>query len=100
MVLIIEGNKKVEYKAIIRTGNFTLEELYDLKKIPDEYYFEMVLIIEGHKKEDEVIDIDVLINEVDTLINKGSKTKQAVNEIAEKYHYSKNVLYNEYIKQK
>ena len=68
-------------------------ELRDLKG-------EMVLIIEGYKKIDEDIDIDILVNEVDELISKGYKTKQAVNQIADKYKYSKNILYNEYIKQK
>ena len=60
----------------------------------------MVLIIEGYKKVDEDIDINILVDEVDELIGKGYKTKQAVNQIADKYKYSKNVLYNEYIKQK
>lgn len=61
---------------------------------------EMVLIIEGCKQEKKQIDINELIEEVNELIKNGAKTKQAVNEIAEKYKYSKNVLYNEYIKNK
>ena len=71
----------------------SLCELRDLKG-------EMVLIIEGYKQEDEEIDVQQLIKQIDILIKGGSKTKQAVNEIAEKYNYSKNVLYNEYIKTK
>ena len=59
---------------------------------------EMVLIIEGYKKQNEETNIDLLIKEVDELIKQGNKTKQAVNEIAEKYSYSKNVLYNQYLK--
>ena len=61
---------------------------------------EMVLIIEGYKKQNEETNIDLLIKEVDELIKQGKKTKQAVNEIAEKYSYSKNVLYNQYLKNK
>ena len=72
----------------------TLEELCKLKDLKGE----MVLIIEGYKKNDNVIDVTQLIDEVDNLIKSGLKTKQAVNEIAVKYEYSKNILYNEYLK--
>lgn len=71
--------------------------LSDLCKLKD-LKGEMVLIIEGKKQDDKQVDIGELIKEVDKLINKGSKTKQAVNEVSEKYNYSKNVLYNKYIK--
>ena len=74
----------------------SLSELCNLKDLKGE----MVLIIEGNKKQDEEIDLNTLIKEVDKLIKKGSKTKQAVNKVAEKYKYSKNVLYNEYLKTK
>ena len=74
----------------------TLSELCELKDLKGE----MVLIIDGFKKTDEEIDINNLLKEVDTLVKQGNKTKQAVNEIADKYHYSKNVLYNEFIKKK
>ena len=74
-------------------------KLSELTKLTD-LKGEMVLIIEGCKQEKKQIDINELINEVDELIKNGNKTKQAVNEIAEKYKYSKNVLYNEYIKNK
>ena len=70
-----------------------LSDLCNLKDLKGE----MVLIIEGKKQNNEDIDIEELIKEVDKLIKKGSKTKQAVNEISGKYSYSKNVLYNEYI---
>lgn len=71
--------------------------LSDLCKLVD-LKGEMVLIVEGKKCEEKQIDINNLIKEVDKLIKKGSKTKAAVNEVAEKYKYSKNILYNEYIK--
>lgn len=74
----------------------SLSELCELKDLKGE----MVLIIEGHKQEETEVDIKQLIKEIDKLIKSGSKTKQAVNEVAAKYNYSKNSLYNEYIKTK
>ena len=68
-------------------------ELHDLKG-------EMVLIVEGFKKEAEEIDLDKLIDEVRQLIESGEKAKQAVNDVSSRYGYSKNVLYNAYIKEK
>ena len=73
--------------------------LSDLCKLKD-LKGEMVLLIEGYKKQDIDVDIDVLIKEVSKLVKKGNKTKEAVNIVADKYNYSKNSLYNEYIKNK
>ena len=99
LCLEVFGNRKAvlareltKLHETFHRGNLSeLCKLSDLKG-------EMVLIIEGYKKEDIEIDEDELLQEVEQLIQKGSKTKQAVNEIAEKYQYSKNKLYNEYIK--
>ena len=71
-----------------------LSELVKLEEVKGE----IVLLIEGYKKTNEDTDINALIKEVDKLVKTGLKTKQAVNEVAEKYNYSKNVLYNAYIK--
>lgn len=71
----------------------TLCELKDLKG-------EMVLIIEGYKKQEENIDINKLIKEVDKLVKQGNKVKSAVSEIAKETGISKNILYNEYLKNK
>ena len=38
--LYINGEKK-EDKAVIRTGDFSLEELYEIDEIPEDYYFVM-----------------------------------------------------------
>lgn len=35
------NDKKIEDVALIRTGNFTLQELYGIDKIPEGYYFVM-----------------------------------------------------------
>ena len=68
-------------------------ELTDLKG-------EMVLIVEGYEKKDVETSVDILIEEANKLIKDGLKTKQAIKIIADKYHYSKNNLYNEFLKQK
>lgn len=74
----------------------SLSELCKLKDLKGE----MVLLIEGKKTDETEIDIDILIYETKILVKKGYKTKEAVNYIADKYSYSKNTLYNEYIKNK
>ncbi|MBP5280043.1 MAG: 16S rRNA (cytidine(1402)-2'-O)-methyltransferase [Erysipelotrichaceae bacterium] len=74
----------------------TLSELCDLHDLKGE----MVLIVEGYKKDDEKPDLEKLLDEVEELINNGSRSKQAINEISSRYDYSKNVLYNAYLKRK
>ena len=74
----------------------SLKQLCELKDLKGE----IVLIIEGYKQTNDDVDINIMLEEIKSLIKKGNKTKQAVNEIAEKYNYSKNVLYNEIIKTK
>ena len=71
-----------------------LSELCELKDLKGE----MVLIIEGYKKEENDIDMNEIMKELDELISKGYKTKEACGEVADKYGLSKNVLYNSYIK--
>ncbi len=39
-ILYING-KEIEDVALIRTGDFTLDELYDIDRIPEGYYFVM-----------------------------------------------------------
>ena len=72
-----------------------ISELKDL-----EYKGEIVLLVEGQSCEEKEIDEQVLLKEVDKLVKKGLKTKEAVKEIADKYKVSKNDIYNKYIKRK
>ncbi len=74
----------------------TLSELCELRDLKGE----MVLIIEGKEKKEEEIDPDELMEKIDQLVKDGTRTKEAVNEIAEKYKASKNTLYNVYLKRK
>lgn len=70
-----------------------LVELKDLKG-------EIVLMIEGKQEEDCQIDKQDLFKEIDKLIKKGYKTKQAISEVSDRYEISKNNLYNMYLKRK
>lgn len=75
-------------------GNLSeLCELHDLKG-------EMVLIVDGYEKKDSDVSEEEIMDEIDSLIEKGYKTKEAVNEVAIKYQLSKNTLYNAYLKEK
>lgn len=74
----------------------TLSELCELHELKGE----MVLIVEGYRKESEETDIEQLLDEVEELISGGERSKQAVNQISSRYGFSKNVLYNAYLKRK
>ena len=74
----------------------SLSELCNLKDLKGE----MVLIVEGKEKQAEDIDQDKLMDEIDQLVKEGMRTKEAVNQIAEKHQASKNALYNAYLKRK
>lgn len=70
-----------------------LVTLHDLKG-------EMVLIIQGYEFDESKISLEDLLSEVNDEVKKGIRSKQAINQVAEKYNYSKNVLYDAYIKNK
>ena len=53
----------------------TLSKLCELKDLKGE----MVLIIEGYRKQEEDIDISKLIKEVDKLVKQGVKAKTAMS---------------------
>lgn len=59
---------------------------------------EIVLLVEGKKEEEKVVDFEMLKKEVSKLIKTGSKTKDAINEIAKMNGVSKNELYEYYHK--
>lgn len=92
-------------KAVLARELTKLHETYhrgnlsDLSKLTD-LKGEMVLIIEGQKEIENDTDISEMIKQVNILVKSGNHVKQAVNEIANKYNYSKNDLYNKYLKQK
>lgn len=73
--------------------------LSDLLK-REEIRGEIVLLVKGKNKEDEEVDFDALLKEVDALINKGMRTRDAVSEVASRHKTSKNDLYDLYHKSK
>ena len=92
------GNRKV---CIARELTKIHEEYIrdELKNLLDiELKGEIVILVEGHKEVINEVSNDVLIKEVDKLIKKGLKTKEAVKTVSNKYSVSKNDLYNQYIK--
>lgn len=52
---------------------------------------EIVFLVEGNKKEDEV-DYEIIKKEIDDLLKKENKIKDIVNEIADKYSIPKNKI--------
>lgn len=74
----------------------TLKELMNLTDLKGE----IVVVVEGNKVDKEEVDESLLIEEVDVLVKKGFKTKQAINQVSERYKISKNSLYNAYLKHK
>ena len=71
-----------------------LSELMELKDLKGE----MVVLVEGYREKEKEIDIDELLAEVDRLIKKGEKAKDAAGTAADRYGFSKNKLYNLYLK--
>ena len=61
---------------------------------------EMVIVVEGNKEETEELKPEDLNTEVNELIEKGMKTKDACKFVADKYKVSKNDLYNNYLRNK
>ena len=72
---------------------FIRGNLSDLCKIED-FKGEIVLLIDGCKKEEVEVDFVFLKKEVNKLIDDGYKTRDAVGKISEKYKVSKNDLYD------
>ena len=90
-------------KAVIARELTKLHEEYirgrlgDLQKL-EEVKGEIVLLIEGKKEEETVIDPEELKKEVDELIEKGLRTKEAIAKTALRHQVSKNELYDYYHK--
>ena len=61
-----------------------------------EYRGEIVLMIEGYKKENKE-DIDILLKQVEELMNNDMSLKEACKIIAEKSSFTKNDLYRAYV---
>lgn len=71
-----------------------LTELAKLKDLKGE----MVLLVEGYREEESQVDMDTVFEKIDTMIEEGMRTKDAIASVADEYGLSKNHLYNAYIK--
>lgn len=72
----------------------TLSELLKLEEVKGE----IVLLIEGREEVKTKTDLEELKKEVDALVKKGYKTKEAISEVAAAHGISKNHLYDHYHK--
>ncbi len=77
------------HEEIIRGDLLSLSLLDDLKG-------EIVLLIEGYKADDVIIDYSKIMAHIDADVKTGIKAKDAINEAAKKWNISKNELYNYY----
>jgi len=60
---------------------------------------EFVVVVEGNKQE-QVIDENFILTEVNKLIEKGERSKSAIEVVASTYNLKKNYVYDLYIKNK
>lgn len=72
----------------------SLSEMQDLDGLKGE----MVLIIEGYKKDDIVIDYISIKESIEAYINEGYSSKDAIKKVAKELGISKNEIYREYHK--
>lgn len=91
----ILGNRNI---SISREISKVHEEVFrgnvsEALEIYEEVKGEIVIVIEGEKKE---INYEVMLEEVYRRITKGSSSKDAIREVSNEYKVSKNVLYNLY----
>lgn len=59
---------------------------------------EMVIVVEGHQKEEDVFDMDVCIDRVNAYMDGGMRTKEAIALVAKEMGCKKNELYEAYHK--
>lgn len=95
-ILDVFGNRNI---AIVREISKIHEEVIrdnieNILKISDTLKGEMVIIVEGNKKE-ETLEVNYT-EVIDKLLTQGYSKRDAIREIADKYNVSKNKLYNEF----
>ena len=98
LMLEVLGDRKI---AIVREISKLYEEVIrdnisNIIKNCDKIKGEIVIVVEGYKKSDKIIDYS---QEISKLIDSGYSKKDAIKEIADRYNISKNKLYNNYVKE-
>lgn len=98
-MLEVLGNRNIVLSRELtkRHEEFIYGTIEEIIEIVDELKGEMVIVVEG-KKEELVIDDKILINEVESLVEQGTRLKDATKEVALKYNVSKNELYRKCLK--
>lgn len=97
LILDVFGNREAViareltkvHEEIIRGDLLSLSTIEDIKG-------EIVLLVEGKKDDEVIIDYNILVDKINDKIKEGIKAKQAINDIAKDYNISKNELYNYY----
>ncbi len=79
-----------------RHEEFIRGNIVEVLEIAGNLKGEMVVVIEGCKKQKAVVEVSALTNLVDTYSEQGMSTKEAIKKIAKEYGISKNDLYKEY----
>lgn len=100
--LTILGNRKITLareltKKFEEYTRGTISEVID--SMDENTKGEFVIIVEGNKQE-KIIDESLIIQEVNKLIEKGERSKTAIEIIASSYNLKKNYVYDLYIKNK
>lgn len=100
IMLDLLGNRKIalcreitkKHEEIIRG---TLSEVLE---VVDELKGEMVIVVEGNKQQDEDITFfeTTIQEDVESYIEKGMSTKDAIKEVAKQRNLNKNIVYKEY----
>jgi 16S rRNA (cytidine1402-2'-O)-methyltransferase len=70
--------------------------LEDISLLDIQLKGECVILLDGYKREEKVLDASVF-KAFDALIKQGLSSKEAIKSLAETYHVSKNTMY-EFIK--
>ncbi len=99
LVLEVFGDRKAViareltkiHEEYIRGNLSELTNVGDLKG-------EIVFIVDGCPKKEETVDFETLKEEIDSYVEKGMKTKEAIGVIAKQHNVSKNELYDYYHK--
>ena len=96
--LEVLGNRKMclARELTKKHEEFIRGSISEIIEILDELKGEMVVVIEGCKKEKDVVSMDVLYGVINEYVENGLSSKEAIKKVAKEYGVSKNDLYKQY----
>jgi len=96
--LEVLGNRKMclARELTKKHEEFIRGNIRDVLEVVDELKGEMVVVIEGCKKEKDSISIDLIYGRINEHIENGLSSKEAIKKVAKEYGISKNELYKQY----